>query len=83
MREFRASEVKDKLNVLLDLVEDGDEIVITRDGKAVARLVRAAAERDRSAARAAAERIRNRAKAIGGPAITTDEWKAFRDEGRA
>jgi len=83
MREIGASEAKNKLNEMLDLVEDGEEIVITRDGKAVARLVRETAKRDRGAARAAAERIRNRAKTVGSSPITMEEWKAFRDEGRA
>jgi prevent-host-death family protein len=83
MREIGALEAENKLNTLLDLVEDGEEIVITRGGKAVARLVRETAKHDRGAARAAAERIRKRAKAINAPAITTKEWRAFRDEGRA
>ena len=39
MREVVAFEAKNKLGRLLDLVERGEEIVITRHGKEVARLV--------------------------------------------
>ena len=39
MREVGAFEAKNKLGQLLDLVERGEEIVITRHGKQVARLV--------------------------------------------
>jgi len=39
MREVGAFEAKNKFGTLLDWVEKGEEIVITRRGKAVARLV--------------------------------------------
>ena len=39
MREVGAFEAKNKLGQLLDLVEQGEEITITRHGKEVARLV--------------------------------------------
>ena len=39
MREVDALEAKNKLGQLLDLVERGEEIIITRRGKEVARLV--------------------------------------------
>ncbi len=39
MREVGAFEAKNKLGTLLDWVENGEEILITRRGKAVARLV--------------------------------------------
>jgi prevent-host-death family protein len=39
MRQFSAFEAKNKFGTLLDLVEQGEEIVVTRHGKAVARLV--------------------------------------------
>ena len=38
MREIRASEAKAKLSQLLDEVEQGETIVITRRGRAVARI---------------------------------------------
>jgi prevent-host-death family protein len=39
MREFDVSEATDRFDELLDLVERGEEIVITRQGNKVARLV--------------------------------------------
>jgi antitoxin (DNA-binding transcriptional repressor) of toxin-antitoxin stability system len=40
MREIDVSEAKSTFDALLDLVEQGEEIVITRHGRAIARLVR-------------------------------------------
>ena len=39
MREVGAFEAKNKLGTLLDWVASGEEVLITRHGKAVARLV--------------------------------------------
>ena len=47
MREIQASEAKTHLPQLLDAVEHGETIVITRHGRAIARLV---PERDRRGA---------------------------------
>jgi prevent-host-death family protein len=58
MREIGAFEAKNKLGALLDLVEQGEEVTITRHGKAVARLVAPVQAVDRGAAAAAAARIR-------------------------
>jgi prevent-host-death family protein len=57
MREIGAFEAKNTLGSLLDLVEHGEEVVITRRGKPVARLVREAAFVDREKARRAAADI--------------------------
>ena len=57
MRTVGLAEAKAQLSALLDAVEAGDEVVITRRGTAVARLVREPA--DRTAAKASwAERLR-------------------------
>lgn len=80
--ETWASEEKDTLASLLDRVERGEEIVITRDGKRVAKLVPASGEKDRTLARAAADRIERRAREHKEAPISVDEWKSFRDEGR-
>ena len=62
MREIGAFEAKNTLGTLLDLVEKGEEIVITRRGKPVARLVPNASGFDRAgAARAAADIVARRA----------------------
>jgi prevent-host-death family protein len=82
MREIGAFEAKTKLSALLDLVEAGEEIVITRRGKPVARLVSAVPAFDRDKARAAAARIRERAMALKLGKFNWLEWKAYRDEGR-
>jgi antitoxin (DNA-binding transcriptional repressor) of toxin-antitoxin stability system len=54
MREIGAFEAKNTLGSLLDLVEKGEEVVITRRGKPVARLVRETGGVDREKARRAA-----------------------------
>jgi prevent-host-death family protein len=50
MREVGAFEAKNKFGSLLDWVEAGEEVVITRRGKAVARLVSADGAFDRARA---------------------------------
>ena len=55
MREIGAFEARNKLAAILDLVESGEEVVITRHGKAVARMVPAVASFDRAKARQAAQ----------------------------
>ena len=60
MREIGAFEAKSKLGQLLDWVEAGEDVIITRRGKAVAKLVAPNTTTDREQARAAAVRIRAR-----------------------
>jgi prevent-host-death family protein len=79
--EIGAFEAKNKLSALLDRVEQGEEIVITRHGKPVARLVPGAAGIDRAQAKAAADRIRARAGSRSVP-FEWSSFKADRDEGR-
>lgn len=50
MREVGAFEAKNKFGTLLDWVEKGEEVVITRRGKAVARLVPNTGDFDREKA---------------------------------
>ena len=58
MREVGAFEAKNTLGTLLDLVQQGEEVVITRHGKPVARLVKEPGDLDRRVrARRAAEGI--------------------------
>ena len=64
MREIGAFEAKNTLGSLLDLVEKGEEVVITRRGRRVARLVGESRFKDREAARAAAARIKARRKGV-------------------
>ena len=57
MREIGSFEAKNTLGTLLDLVERGEEVLITRRGKPVAQLVRPGETGNRDEARQAAERI--------------------------
>ena len=77
-----AFEAKNKLGHLLDLVEAGEEVTITRHGKEVARLVPVRAGYRRDEARAAIARIRDRAVGLRLGVIDWAEWKLYRDEGR-
>jgi prevent-host-death family protein len=84
--EIGAFEAKNTLGTLLDRVERGEEIVITRHGKAVARLVPNTRRVDQNQAQAAYDRIRERARRLHKkkPRESFD-WpalKKLRDEGR-
>ncbi len=83
MTEIGAFEAKNTLSALLERVEQGEEIVITRHGKPVARLVPAFGGIDRAQALAAAERIRGRAVQIQPGRFDWDTLKADRDIGRS
>lgn len=79
--EIGAFEAKNKLGALLDLVEHGEEITITRHGKPVARLVPDTRRGDSAEAFAALARIRTRTKGLA----KRFDWvaiKADRDSGR-
>ena len=87
MSEIGAFEAKNTLGTLLDRVERGEEIVITRHGKPVARLVPNAGRVDQNQARAAFQRIRERAQRLRrDKSDRTDfDWasvKKLRDQGR-
>lgn len=77
--EIGAFEAKNTFGTLLDRVQGGEEIVISRHGKPVARLIPEGERKDRTAARAAAARIRARTV---DSSISVEEWMSFRDEGR-
>jgi len=64
MREVGAFEAKNKFGQLLDWVEAGEEVVITRRGKVVARMVAPAKAIDVDANLAIIERIRERRKGV-------------------
>jgi prevent-host-death family protein len=81
-REVGAFEAKNTLGSLLDRVERGEEIVITRHGKPVARLVPTVPLIDREQAQAALDRIRERARRLGSGKFEWEEVKKLRDEGR-
>jgi len=85
MNEVGAFEAKNTLGTLLDRVERGEEIVITRHGKPVARLVPNALRIDQDETSAAFGRIRKRARKLQQEKPAPSDWsslKKLRDEGR-
>jgi prevent-host-death family protein len=64
MKEVGAFEAKNTLSALLDLAERGEEVIITRHGKEVARLVPPRGAVNRDSARQAADRIRAMSKGV-------------------
>lgn len=79
MKQIQASTAKAQFAELLDEVERGETVVITRHGKPIARLVREEDERRSDALRAMAE-IKEMRKTAG--RATVEEILAWRDEGR-
>jgi prevent-host-death family protein len=81
MSEVGVFDAKNKLSALLDIVERGGEVTITRRGKAVARLVPASAA---SGATDVVERLRALREGIGkrGRTLSWKVLRAYRDEGR-
>jgi len=65
MREIGAFDAKNSLGMLLDLVQKGEEIVITRHGKPVARLIpETGSAEKRLRAQAAIHQLRDLRKGI-------------------
>jgi prevent-host-death family protein len=79
MRQIQASEAKTKFLQLLDDVERGDTLIITRHGKPIARLS-PETERRQTEIKAAMQGIRALRPKFGH--ITVKELLAARDEGR-
>ena len=82
-----AFEAKNTLGALLDRVERGEEITITRHGKAVARLVPSTGVHDQNQVQTAFDGLRERARQLarqnpGHPAFDWEELKKLRDSGR-
>jgi prevent-host-death family protein len=78
MREIQSSEAKTRLPKLLDEVERGETVVITRHGRPIARLVPETERRQQEIGHAI-DCIRARRRRIGG--ITIDELLSARHEG--
>lgn len=79
MREIQASEAKTHLPKLLDEVERGETLIITRHGRAIARIV-PEVDRQQAEVDKAIESILNLRKRTG--SITIEEILSARDEGR-
>jgi prevent-host-death family protein len=78
MREIQASEAKTHLPQLLDEIERGESIIITRHGRAIARLIPEDAMR-RDGQTEAVERLKALRATM--PRVPLDELMAMRHEG--
>jgi len=78
VREIQASDAKARLSQLLDEVERGETIVITRHGRAIARIIPEADSRRREIENALAD-IRELRKRTG--EVSLEELLAWRHEG--
>jgi prevent-host-death family protein len=79
MRHVQSSEAKAKFSELLDLVERGETIVVTRHGKPVARITPNDPDR-RKRVEAAVAGLRRLGKEAG--KVSVEELLSWRDEGR-
>ena len=80
MKHVQASEAKAKFAELLDQVEQGETVVITRHGKVVARLEPAEPVDADAQSREAMKRIMEARKTA--PRVSVKELLEWRDEGR-
>ena len=78
MPHIGAFEAKTRLSELLDRVEAGEELVLSRHGRAVARLVPVADAQKQRAAKAVARLRRLRC----GVTLGGIDWRELRDTGR-
>jgi prevent-host-death family protein len=78
MRHVQSSEAKARFSELLDQVEQGETIVITRHGKPIARIVPDAAQRQARIDKAIAD-IKELRKTM--PKLTLEEILSARHEG--
>lgn len=89
MQTIPVHQAKDRFSSLLQAVEDGEEIVITRHGKKIARIIKesetVATQEDleRKRLQAIADLRAYQAKAQVKPPIEGEtDWKSLRDAGR-
>jgi len=84
MDQIGSFDAKNRLSSLLERAERGEEIVITRRGRPVAKLMPSndAASHDRAAAHAAAARLRARAREMKLGPFNWEEVKKDVDFGR-
>ncbi len=78
MKRIGAFEAKNRLSELLTAVENGEEVVITKHGRDVARLIPA----DQQARQSAAAAITALRALRGRQSLRGIGWKALVDEGR-
>jgi prevent-host-death family protein len=82
MDEVGSFDAKNRFSELLAKAERGEEIVITRRGRPVAKLVPLESAHDAEAARAAMGQLRTLAQEMQFGPFNWREWKTYRDRGR-
>lgn len=82
MDEIGSFDAKNRLSELLAKAERGEETVITRRGRPVAKLVPLTPGHNVEGARAAMRRIRTLAQEMKLGPFDWSEWKSYRDQGR-
>ena len=82
MDEIGSFDAKNRFSELLAKAERGDEIIITRRGRPVAKLVPLAAGHHVKRARSAMQRLRTLADEMKLGPFDWSEWKHYRDQGR-
>ena len=75
------AEAKGQFSQVVDRAEAGEETIITRHGKPVARVAPLVTDQDRDRAKKAFERMR-RLRDESGATLGDLNWKDLRDEGR-
>lgn len=75
-------EAKTHFTKIITQVISGEEILITRRGKAVAKIIPIKETFDRDKIKAAIFRLRKLAKEMQLGNFNWDEWKSYKDEGR-
>lgn len=75
-------EAKTHFTKLITQVMSGEEVLITRRGKAVAKIIPIEKARDTEKVRAAILRLGNIAKEMKLGEFNWEDWKTYRDEGR-
>ena len=82
-RTVGAFEAKTHFSELLERAENGEETIVTRRGKPVARIVPVESNKvDTEAARKTIARMRKLAKTTGIKRFDWKEWKQYVEEGR-
>ena len=78
-----AFEAKNHFSELIERAAHGEEILITRRGKPVAKIMPVEELHDSESAREAVKRLRTLSQEMNLGTFHWEEWKSYRDEGRA
>lgn len=87
MLQVAVNQAKNQLSALIHAAEEGEEVVLTRHGKPVVRLVAEAAATVKPSREALAQEALEQLRAFRAlvkpdPGYVKGDWKKYRDEGR-